>query len=159
MLAARTGEPFTFTTLAARAKVSRRTLYTHWGSIERVISDAVTLRVGEAAADFSSPDPRERLRNFLSSARSGIADPVTRVAVTALMNRSSYDAEAARSLAGMAAARLQHFRTSVGEIDRDGYLQLVGPVLFAELIGGEAASDALIDTLVERGMGLLGPGD
>ena len=156
MLAAKSNEPFTFTTLAAHAQVSRRTLYTHWGSIEKVISDAVTLRAAEDLVDLSGLPPRERLRRFLESVRTGIGDPVTRVALASLMNQSNHDADAAQSLVEMATTRMQHFGDSVVEIERDVYLQLVGPIFFAEFLGAEPASDALIDTLVERGTVLLG---
>lgn len=155
MLAARTNEPFTFTTLAAQAQVSRRTLYTHWGSIEKVISDAVTLRAAEELVDLSSLEPRERLRHFLESVRSGIGDPVTRVALASLMNQSSHDPDAAQALVEMAATRMAHFRQTVGEIDENVYLQLVGPIFFAEFLGNGPASDALIDSLVDRGVALL----
>lgn len=156
MLAAKTSEPFTFTTLAAQAQVSRRTLYTHWGSIEKVISDAVTLRATEELVDLSALEPRERLRHFLLSVRSGISDPVTRVALASLMNQSSHDADAAHSLTEMAQTRLSHFRQTVGDIDETVYLQLVGPIFFAEFLNTQPASDALIDALVERGAVLLG---
>ena len=39
-LLARPGEEITFTTLALRARVSRRTLYTHWGTVEAAVADA-----------------------------------------------------------------------------------------------------------------------
>ena len=156
MLAARSSEPFTFTTLAAHAQVSRRTLYTHWGSIEKVISDAVTLRAAEELADLGDLVPRERLRLFLESVRAGIGDPVTRVALASLMNQSSHDEGAARSLTEMATTRMEHFRATVGEIDENAYLQLVGPIFFAEFLNGRPASDELIDTLVERGTDLVG---
>jgi len=156
MLAARTSEPFTFTTLAAHARVSRRTLYTHWGSIDRVISDAVTLRVAEELEDLSSMPPRARLRRFLESIRTGVADPVTRVALTSLMNQSNHDADAANSLVDMAATRMQHFRETVAPIERDVYLQIAGPIYFAEFLDAQPASDELLDALTERGAALLG---
>jgi AcrR family transcriptional regulator len=156
MLAAKSSEPFTFTTLASHAQVSRRTLYTHWGSIEKVISDAVTLRATEDLVDLSELPPRERLRHFLVSVRSGIGDPVTRVALASLMNQSSHDADAALSLTEMAQTRLSHFRQTVGEIDENTYLQLVGPIFFAEFLNTLPATDELIDALVERGAQLLG---
>ena len=156
MLAARTSEPFTFTTLAAHARVSRRTLYTHWGSIDRVISDAVTLRVAEELDDLSEFPPRQRLRHFLETVRAGVADPVTRVALTSLMNQSNHDPDAASSLVEMAVTRTQHFRETVGQIDQDTYLQIVGPIFFAEFLNAQPASDELLDALTERGAALLG---
>jgi AcrR family transcriptional regulator len=154
MLATHGTEPLTFTTLAARARVSRRTLYTHWGSIEKVISDAVTLRASEKPVDLSALEPRDRLRRFLESVRTGLGDPVTRVALASLMNRSTRDA--ALSLADMAATRMDQLRASLGDVDRDVYLQLVGPIFFAEFFDAEPASDALIDSLIDRGSQLLG---
>ncbi len=44
MLATPSDVPLTFTSLAAEAEVSRRTLYTHWGTIDRLIAEAVTTR-------------------------------------------------------------------------------------------------------------------
>ncbi len=156
MLAARTDEPFTFTTLAARARVSRRTLYTHWGSIEKVIRDVVALRAEDRPVDSPSLSPRDSLRQFLESMRAGIADPVTRFALAALMNQSSHDTDAARSFVDLAVTRTEHFRSSVAPVDQTTYAQLVGPILFAEFLGGEPASDELIDALVDRGVAILG---
>ena len=34
------GAEITFSTIALAAKVSRRTLYTHWGTVEAVVADA-----------------------------------------------------------------------------------------------------------------------
>ena len=155
MLAARSSDPFTFTTLAQHARVSRRTLYTHWGSIDKVISDAMALNVSDDLVGLAPLAPREKLWHFLDSVRRGIADPVTRVALTALLNRSHHDADAERSLLDIAATRMGHFRQTVGDVDRETYLQLVGPIFFAEFFTAETASDALVDALVDRGMELL----
>ena len=36
----RPGEAITFSSIAVAAQVSRRTLYTHWGSVETAVADA-----------------------------------------------------------------------------------------------------------------------
>jgi len=77
MLSERTGEPLTFSRLAEEAQVSRRTLYTHWGTIERVIGEAIALHTAEFSFDPQGMKPREILGELLRGTRERLTDPVT----------------------------------------------------------------------------------
>jgi AcrR family transcriptional regulator len=155
MLGERSGEPLTLTSLATRAQVSRRTLYTHWGTIERVISDAVTLY---ETSDGLSPEglsPRERLEIFLATLRERLHDPVTNAALATLIHEAAQDDSASEPLAALGAWPIQRFEASVAPVTEDQYLQIVGPLFLAEFVMREPASDALLAALVERGVELL----
>lgn len=136
--------------------MSRRTLYTYWGTIERVIGDAVVVMQPDEnfAADLPL-DQRERLEYFLKSVRTGISEPVTSVALAGLMSQAVSDDHAVESLKVMGSRRMGHFASLLGEVSPEIYAQLVGPIFFAEFTQCESASDALIAQLVERGMALL----
>jgi AcrR family transcriptional regulator len=155
MLGERSGEPLTLTSLATRAQVSRRTLYTHWGTIERVISDAVTLHEN---SDGLSPDglsPRERLEIFLGTIRERLHDPVTNVALATLIHQAAQDDAAAEPLAALGAWPIDAFTDAVAPVTRDQYLQIVGPLFLSEFVMREPASDALLAKLVQTGLDLL----
>src|SRR6187431_2238601 len=92
LLAERNGEPLTFSRLAEAAQVSRRTLYTHWGSVERVIADAATFQPSVMPHDLAGLSKRELLTHLIESVRDRLADPVSHVAVTSLVAQASMDA-------------------------------------------------------------------
>lgn len=156
MLAERSSDPLTFTSLASEAQVSRRTLYTHWGTIEKVISDAVTLHSTEAVVDISHLPPRERMTHFLEAVRRGIHEPVTAVALASLVNQATHDSKAGESLVAMGETRMDQFRASVAPITTDQYSQLVGPIFLAEFVNRAPASDELIAQIVDHGVAMLG---
>lgn len=155
MLAERRGEALTFSSLSKEAQVSRRTLYVHWGTIEQVISDAVTLQLPAESADSEGSTPREQLSRFLSGIRDSLHEPVTSVALTTLVNHAAQNEKAADALLAMGDSRISQFRAVIGPVDAAQYAQLVGPIYFAEFVARETASDELIETLVDRGVELL----
>ena len=124
LLAEPASAPLTFTVLAAEAQVSRRTLYTHWGSIDRAISDAVTNSFGGDAEDFDGLTCFERLQRFLTSARDGMRDPVFAATVTTQIAKATRDPEAAASLREMNQAAIAKFNVgpSLDETSRLGPL-------------------------------------
>lgn len=147
--------PLTFTLLAKEAQVSRRTLYAHWGTVEKVISEAVTLQHVEDATDTSAFSTRQRLEHFLNGMRSGIHEPVASVALASLMHQAVREESAGESLVDMGDARIEQFREQVGPITSDQYAQLVGPIFISEFMMRTPASDELIQELVERGLEIL----
>ena len=160
MLTEGSGEALTFSSLSERARVSRRTLYTHWGTVEQLIADAVNVEHAEIVeTDPAGLSPRERLSTHLRAIRDGLAQPLTRVALATLIGQAPVDAKAAESLAAMNASRLQHFREFVGPVTQDHYNQLVGPIFLAEFVVGVPASDEEVRTLAEHGATLLELGD
>jgi AcrR family transcriptional regulator len=157
MLVERQGSPITLTSLAQAAKVSRRTLYTHWGTVERIIAEAVVAQQPDEKFDPDMPlGPRGRLEFFLKSVRTGISDPITTVALASLMSKATTDDRAVESLIAMGDHRMSHFAALLGNVPKEIYAQLVGPIFFAEFTLRVRASDELIDQLVDRGMELLG---
>lgn len=156
MLSERTGEPLTFSRLADEAQVSRRTLYTHWGSIERVIGEAVALHTAEFSIDPEGLQPREILRLLLEATRDRLTDPVTHLALTSLVAQASTDDTAAEVLAAMSTERLDEYNDLLGEITNAQYSQIVGPLFFNSIVLGDEITDDFIDTQVECGLTILG---
>lgn len=155
LLVEHTSEPLTFTLLAKEAQVSRRTLYTHWGTIEKVISAAVTVHADEDDPDQSDLTPRERLGSYLYAFRDRIAEPVTAVALTALVGQSAHDDDAASSVRELAQSRITKFRTRVGPISDEQFAILFGPLFYSQLVTREPASDELVESLIDVGAEML----
>lgn len=158
LLAERSGEPLTFSRLAQEAQVSRRTLYTHWGTVERVIGEAVALHTAEVTFDPSGLTPRQILHQLLISTRERLTDPVTHLALTSLVAQASTDDKAAEVLAAMSTERLDEYNELLGKISHDQYSQIVAPLFFNSIVLGEEISDDLISAQVECGMAVLGLG-
>ena len=156
MLAERSGEPLTFSRLAEEAQVSRRTLYTHWGTVERVIGEAIALHSSEYRFDSAGMTPREILHKLLVDKRERLTDPVSHLALTSLVAQASTDDKAAEVLAAMNTDRLEVYSELLGQLTHNQFSQIVGPLYFTSIVLGEDISDGLIDTQVECGMAVLG---
>lgn len=155
LLGERSGEPLTLTSLASKAQVSRRTLYTHWGTIERVISDAVSLQDVMEQTDPAGLSARERLEIFLVAVRDRLHEPVTNVAIASLVHHAAQDTKATEPLTVMSDWPIERFEKFVGPISGDQYALLVGPIFLSEFVMREPASDELIAALVDVGLDLL----
>lgn len=155
MIAEKSGEPLTFSRLADEAQVSRRTLYTHWGTIERVIGEAVSLRADQAEIDPTSLTPREVLRALLNRTRDRLTDPVTHLAIASLVAQASADDKAAEVLESMSTDRLGEYAALLGELTHDEYSQIVGPLFFNSLVRNEPISDEFLEEQVDRGIAIL----
>ena len=156
MLAERSGEPLTFSRLAEEAQVSRRTLYTHWGTVERVIGEAIALHSSEFQFDSAGMTPREILRRLLIDKRERLNDPVSHLALTSLVAQASTDNKAAEVLAAMNTDRLEVYSELLGALTHNQFSQIVGPLYFTSIVLGEEITDELIDTQVECGLTILG---
>jgi AcrR family transcriptional regulator len=156
MLGERQGEPLTFSRLADRAQVSRRTLYTHWGTIERVIAEAVTFEKQESSFDPTGLSTRERLRELLKATRDRLTDPITHLALINLVAQAATDDKAGEALAAMSMERIVEYNELVGETTRRQYSQMVGPLFFKSIVLGNEITDEFIEAQVDLGMMLLG---
>ncbi len=156
MIAARSGEPLTFSRLADVAQVSRRTLYTHWGTVERLIGEAVTARGEEPEIVKDGFTDRQILRKLLERTRDRLTDPITHLAVAGLIGQASQSSDAQGTLADLGTARLGDYAAILGPITHEQYSRFVGPLYYSALVLGEPISDALIDDLVEQGLDILG---
>lgn len=152
MLVERSGEALTLTRLATKAQVSRRTLYTHWGTIEAVISDAVALQQDSAELDPAGLTARERLRLYLYSVRDRLHEPVTNVAIAALVNQAARDNRSTEPLTVMSEWPISKFHAFVGPISEDDYAILLGPLFLSEFVMRVPASPELMDTLIDVAM-------
>lgn len=146
-----------FSIVSEAARVSRRTLYTHWGDIEHLIGDAVPVPESptEADLDLTLLSEVERLRVFLVATRDSISDPIALIALGSLLGLSGQDQSAAETLAAMNVNQIANFCERVAPIDEDRYIELVGPIIFAELMLGRSISDETLDNLVARGTTML----
>jgi len=156
MIDDRNGSPITMASLAVEAKVSRRTLTTHWPSMEVLLTEALMESSSFELADPSLP-VRERLRILLTSVRTSISDPITYTVMltTAAAEKSKQhprpDAEIYLITRGM----VDTFRAAVAPLSAEQYAILVGPILFAELFTTNAASDEMISDLVVIGLTMI----
>lgn len=156
MLAEPQGAPLTLSALAAVAQVSRRTLYVHWGTIQQVISEAVTFSQDSETVVLEGLPPRDILRHLLQTVRSNAKDPAGNVALATMLGQAAQDPAAATIVRTTAEESLARFSAHLGPVTLEQYGQLVGPILFAEFVGRESASDELIETLVDQGVEILG---
>lgn len=158
MLTTRNGERLTFTAVAEKAMVSRRTLYIHWGTIQNLLGEAVSSGVPTDAIDTDDLSPREVLRSFLTSVRDDLVDPISTVALTSLMSQAVQDDRAAESLASLTSSRVDQLSALLGPVDPQHYSQVIGPIYFTRLVMRGPVTDAAIESLTDRGVELLGLG-
>ncbi|CAN5122831.1 hypothetical protein BH09ACT1_BH09ACT1_17540 [soil metagenome] len=155
MLGERSGEALTLTSLASKAQVSRRTLYTHWGTIERVISDAVSMQDEGEQQGPEGLTPRERLQYFFTSVRDRLHEPVTNVALASLVHQAAQDNRSTESIAELSGWPIERFTTFVAPVTPDQYSLLVGPIFLSEFVMRTPASDELLASLVEYALDML----
>lgn len=147
----------TFTSLAAEAQVSRRTLYTHWGSIDKLIAEAVTFVFLDDDTDLQSLSPRERLTALLRMARDRMGDPLTAIAFSMLIARAVREPEAVEALKVIATRGRAEFEQHVASVSVTQYELIIGPLFHAAYVAHEPLTDAGIDELAEYALGVLGP--
>jgi AcrR family transcriptional regulator len=149
MLATPSDAPLTFTSLAAEAEVSRRTLYTHWGTVDRLIADAVSVVFdGDEDAIDELPED-ERLLFFLTLTRDRMAMPLSCAAFAMLMSRALYDQGAVAALKEIGERGRTLFERHVGPISTLQYELILGPIFHAELMSKAGLTDDQLAELAE----------
>lgn len=157
MLAEQVGLPLTFSSLSAEARVSRRTLYTHWGTIETIIRDGVLLVQTEAPKDLTGLSQRDRLSSFVRDVARNLEVKVSYLAITSLLREAAFgNAIAAEAIAATRVARTEEFRATIGPITDDEYAQIVGPILMHRMIHGLTVTEEFIQVMIDHGCTLLG---
>ena len=147
-------EALTFSLVADRALVSRRTLYTHWGTIENLISDTVVLtRIGDQS-EYIGRSIRERAVIFLTRAYDRF-DVGTAAALIAVIAAAPYGNESTQAYARLYTGAFGMFKDSVGHATEDEFIQIFAPVIYMAISGGRVSHE-LIDSLAERAETLLG---
>ncbi|MET0989933.1 MAG: TetR/AcrR family transcriptional regulator [Glaciihabitans sp.] len=159
MLAQPSGVPLTLSALAAEAQVSRRTLYVHWGTIQKVISEAITYNDDWEGSAIEQSDPRTMLRAYLEEVRRFGQDPVSKVALSTMLGQAAQDPDAAIILSSIGETGNERFARILGSGTPEQYAELVGPILYCQFVQLTPASDDMIERLVDRGVDLLGLDD
>jgi len=144
----------TFSTLAARAEVSRRTLYTHWGTIEGLLADTILPDQVGSASDYDGLNLSERLTLFYSRFSDAISKEVAS-GVAHLLWASQYDPTSMRTMARIGSAVQAIFVERVAPLTEDQYDLLIAPIIFARMTRA-SVSPTLISTLIQLGAQLLG---
>ncbi len=156
MLETRPDAPITFTSVSNQAEVSRRTLYTHWGSIDRLIADAVSVVFEREEVSLSHLPFQERLTMFLRRARNRLATPLTGAALSTLVPRAAFDEAAAEALRELGVRGRREMAEYVGPVSMLQYDAIVGPLFHSQIIDRVPLTDDQIDELVANTIGLLG---
>lgn len=155
MLAEPSEIPLTFTSLSLEAQVSRRTLYTHWGSVDRIIADAISVVFADDEETFQALPEEERLPYFLRLTRDRMALPLTAMAFATLISRAVYNAEAAGAIVEMSTRGRDVFIARVGPITPLQYELIIGPIFHAAYVSRVPLTDDELDILARSSTRVL----
>jgi AcrR family transcriptional regulator len=141
----------TYAELAARARVTRQTLYRHWPTREALFVDLARERAGLGLTETSGP-PEFIIGDFLRAMREGMDDVSNTAPLTALIAQADHDPTCDSALMSTVAEchRLLNglLEQSGVVLDAEQYARLVGPVMFQRFFAREPISDQLIEQLV-----------
>jgi AcrR family transcriptional regulator len=141
----------TYMELAARARVTRQTLYRHWPTREALFVDLARERAALVLTDTSGP-PEVIIGDFLRAMREGMDDGSNTAPLTALIAQADHDPtcrSALRSVVGECHSLLNRLLEPSGVVlDAEQYARLCGPVLFQRFFAREPIRDQLIEQLV-----------
>jgi hypothetical protein len=145
-------EPLTFTAVAERAFVARQTLYKHWGTIENLIAETVSIK--PVVGNYDGLDVPARASAFFGDVAGQLATSGTGAAVAAIVSASNYDPTSKAAVNRIEAALHASFNEIVGQVDYDGFVEIVGPVLYLSLAGA-SPSAGLLASLSRRAADLV----
>jgi AcrR family transcriptional regulator len=141
----------TYVELAARARVTRQTLYRHWPTREALFVDLARERAGLGLTESSGP-PEVIIGDFLRAMREGMDDVSNTAPLTALIAQADHDPTCRSALMSVVAechGLLNGLLEQSGVmLDAEQYARLVGPVMFQRFFAREPISDQLIEQLV-----------
>jgi AcrR family transcriptional regulator len=141
----------TYMELAARARVTRQTLYRHWPTREAIFVDLARERAAVGLTDASGP-PEVIIGDFLRAMREGMNDGSNTAPLTALIAQADHDPTCSSALASVVAEchdLLNRLLEPSGiALDSEQYARLCGPVLFQRFFAREPVRDQLIEQLV-----------
>lgn len=155
MIAAEDSVPLTISSLAREAKVSRRTLYVHWQTMEELTSEALADVTAPAIPSRQTGSLEERLRTFLRETRDHLKGRLPKIAAASAAYFATTDDTAFHRLKEVQQQRLNLFRATVSPITADQFAQIVGPIYFSELHAGRPASPDLVASQLAMGVALL----
>jgi AcrR family transcriptional regulator len=143
----------TYSLLAARAGVTRQTLYRHWPARSGLLVDLI---LEGSAGGYPEPgaDPAVVAAEWLASLRTGMRDPARRATVLAVTAQADTDPDSAQALAQLLADRLAALndllKPSGIQVTAEEYNLLSGPVLTRILFDRAEVTDEFIASVVEH---------
>ncbi|MGV8911483.1 MAG: TetR/AcrR family transcriptional regulator [Rhodoglobus sp.] len=140
--------PLTLSALADRAKVTRQTLYTHWGTIDNVVADTIVLARPRNRSHYEALDSRSRAELFLNELVDTL-DPAMSGAIASIIGALQYDEAAGSSFGKVDDDLFTEFIAVVGPITHDQFVELTGPIVISIIAGGTASRE-LVLSLAER---------
>lgn len=151
MMAERDGE-LTFPTLATRAKVSKRTLYTHWGDIESVIL-ATLSPVVLAESDYDGLDSRGRMRLFLEDTHGQLQGGMAIGFATVIAN-SIHHGGSREAITDLHAKIARVLNSHVGEFSPPQTSMLINSIVYSSMTVDDRDPE-LMEYLIEFGAQIL----
>ena len=141
----------TYSELAARARVTRQTLYRHWPTREELFVDLVLEQSMNGLPDDSGT-PEQIVSRFLRRLRDDMDDPAHAGPLVALIGLADHEPtshSALRQLVISVCDALNALLEPTGHrVGPDDYARLCGPVIFQRFIAREPVTDRFLDTLV-----------
>jgi AcrR family transcriptional regulator len=147
-------EPLTFSSVAERALVSRKTLYAHWGTVENLAAESLKNSLF-GLVNFDGLDLRGRLRAFLVR-NAVILNETGGASAIILMAAAPYDTSARTKLEVLEVATLDYIRDAL-DMTSDQYSRIIGPLLFKVLVHGDVSTE-FVEQQVDWGMRVLSEG-
>jgi AcrR family transcriptional regulator len=139
-------EPLTLSAVALHARVARRTLYTHWGSVENLTANALGL-IALERLDLEGLDLRGRLAFVLNNISQTLTGaPIGGVAL--LMSAAPHDAGARAALDALETEILSVLSRDVAPMTHDDYAMTVGVLVYQALATGHIPR-SLVDDVIE----------
>lgn len=142
----------TYSELAARARVTRQTLYRHWPTRESLFVDLVLEQAIDAMPEGSGT-PEDVVGQFLRRLRDDMDDPSNASPLTALIAQADHDPTSRSALHDVVTNvrdALNHLLEPSGiRVTPDEYTRLCGPVIFQRFLAREPVTNRFIDDLVD----------
>jgi AcrR family transcriptional regulator len=141
----------TYSELAARARVTRQTLYRHWPTREALVVDLV-LEQSMAGLPDGSGTPEQMVGEFLRRLRDDMGDPAYSAPLLALIAQADYEPTSRSALKQVVVGVRSALNTLLEPagvcVTPEDYARLCGPVIFGRVIAREPITDLFIDDLV-----------
>jgi AcrR family transcriptional regulator len=146
--------------VAARAGVSKATIYRRYPSKVELVAGAATMACEESASDVDTGSLRGDLRLILTTLRQNLDDPLVGAAKRKLLFDASYNEELAQMHKDLVGRRRERtvavFQRAIdrGELQPDLDLEfacdvLGAPIFYRDLVMHERVSDEYIEKIVD----------
>lgn len=146
--------------IAERSGVHKTTIYRRWGSVDKVLLDAIVHRAETAIPLSQTGDARLDLVSMARSVAANLQDPVARAVVGAVLSRAG-EGNLRQLSDSFWNARIAGASEIVRAGQRDGQIDsvhdplsvvidIIGPIWFSVLVLGSPVDDPFLAALVDR---------